>query len=348
MEGDAGAPALDLDGIIHRLTTTTSAPPKPPPVSRAEIKALCAAAKQLLLAQPTLLDLPAPINICGDIHGQFPDLLRLFSPAVGGPPSPANRYLFLGDYVDRGTQSVETVCLLLAYKLKHPDAFFLLRGNHECAAINKAYGFHQECVDRRLIIPGRWDCWTEFNLVFACLPLAALVVSSAGGGKKGKEKKMFCVHGGLSPELETMGQIRALRRPLPVEVPEKGLLCDLLWSDPAAADDDWGWDEPRRGVSSCSYGADVVAEFCERNGVEMVCRAHEEKQAGYEVAAGGKLVTVFSAPDYCGTAGNDGAVMVVGEDLACSFRVIKPAARPAGSFLVLDLDPNAPPVAHED
>ncbi|KAF7027875.1 hypothetical protein CFC21_039871 [Triticum aestivum] len=310
---------LDLDDVIQRLLDAEaplSSPSAAPPLKAEEIRHLCAAAKELLLKQPTLLQLSAPVNICGDIHGQYPDLLRLFREI--GPPSAANRYLFLGDYVDRGTQSIETICLLLAYKLKYPDAFFLLRGNHECAAVNKQYGFYSECASRGRRIVRLWE---ELNAVFACLPLAALV--GCEGSNKNKKKKILCVHGGLSPELESPDQIRQIKRPL-ADVPEHGLVCDLLWSDPAADGDDWGWGDPRR-CTSFTFGADVVEEFCERHGLAMVCRAHEMKDGGYDQGfAGGKLVTVFSAPNYCGKCGNDGAVMTVAGDLACSFRVFHP------------------------
>jgi serine/threonine-protein phosphatase PP1 catalytic subunit len=302
------APALNIDDIIQRLRDAEhSSPEDPPPLSNAEITLLCAAARKVLLSQPTLLDLAAPINICGDIHGQFSDLLRIF--ATAGDPSDANRYLFLGDYVDRGSRSVETICLLLAYKVKHPAAFFLLRGNHEDAAVNRCFGFLAECHRRGL----KDALWKTINGCFHCLPLAALV-----------GKKIFCVHGGLSPELESMDQIRKVRRPLEV-VPGEGLVCDLLWSDPdAAADDEWEWPENTSRGRSCIFGADKVAYFMEKNGLDMVCRAHEAKQGGYEWFADRKLVTVFSAPNYAGQYDNAGAVMTVHQDLTCSFRILEP------------------------
>jgi serine/threonine-protein phosphatase PP1 catalytic subunit len=177
-----------------------------------EIKLLCIKAKPILLQQPMLLELEAPLKICGDVHGQYSDLLRLFE--YGGFP-PVSNYLFCGDYVDRGKQSIETISLLLAYKIQYPENFFILRGNHESAGINRIYGFYDECKRRYSI-----RLWKIFSDVFNCLPVAALV-----------DEKILCMHGGLSPELTDLQQIADLQRPC--DVPDSGLLCDLLWSDPS-------------------------------------------------------------------------------------------------------------------
>lgn len=187
----------------------------------------------------------------GDVHGQYSDLLRLFE--YGGFP-PRSNYLFLGDYVDRGKQSLETICLLLAYKIKYPKNFFLLRGNHECASINRIYGFYDECKRRFNV-----KLWKLFTDCFNCLPVAALI-----------DEKIICMHGGLSPELHNLNQIKNLRRPC--EVPENGLLCDLLWSDPSC--DIQGWGESERGVSY-TFGADRVKEFLQKHDLDLICRAHQ-------------------------------------------------------------------------
>ncbi|GLE00138.1 hypothetical protein PINS_up008865 [Pythium insidiosum] len=123
--------------------------------------------RQIFLEQPALLEVPAPINICGDTHGQYADLLRLFE--MGGFPDDKN-YLFLGDYVDRAMQSIETICLLFAYKVKYPSRLFLLRGNHECASINRIYGFYDECKRRYSV-----KLWRMFGDCFNCMPVAAIV-----------------------------------------------------------------------------------------------------------------------------------------------------------------------------
>lgn len=240
--------------------------------------------------------------ITGDIHGQYYDLLRLFE--YGGFP-PESNYLFLGDYVDRGKQSLETICILLAYKIKYPENFFLLRGNHECASINRIYGFYDECKYIFLFCTLTRNCyysicnicilfkgkrryniklWKTFTDCFNCLPVAAIV-----------DEKIFCCHGGLSPDLHSMEQIRRIMRP--TDVPDQGLLCDLLWSDPDKVyltfllavyhflvyrasitslffQDTMGWGENDRGVSF-TFGAEVVAKFLHKHDFDLICRAHQ-------------------------------------------------------------------------
>lgn len=291
-----------LDDIINRLLEVRNGRPgKQVQLSEAEIRQLCQTAKELFLTQPNLLELEAPIKICGDVHGQYSDLLRLFE--YGGFPPQAN-YLFLGDYVDRGKQSLETICLLLAYKIKYPENFFLLRGNHECASINRIYGFYDECKRRFNV-----RLWKTFTDCFNCLPVAALI-----------DEKIMCMHGGLSPDLKSLDQIRKIARP--TDVPDSGLLCDLLWSDPDK--DVVGWGENDRGVSY-TFGADIVNEFLQKHDMDLICRAHQVVEDGYEFFADRSLVTIFSAPNYCGEFDNAGAMMSVDDTLTCSFQILKPA-----------------------
>jgi serine/threonine-protein phosphatase PP1 catalytic subunit len=171
--------ALIEDIIDRLLDVRTGRPGKQVALSETEIRQLCLTAKEIFMSQPNLLELEAPIKICGDIHGQYSDLLRLFE--YGGFPPEAN-YLFLGDYVDRGKQSLETICLLLAYKIKYPENFFLLRGNHECASINRIYGFYDECKRRYNI-----RLWKTFTDCFNCLPVAALVDEKVRGKHVGPD-----------------------------------------------------------------------------------------------------------------------------------------------------------------
>ncbi|KAI9299395.1 Metallo-dependent phosphatase-like protein, partial [Cunninghamella echinulata] len=252
----------------------------------------------------SLLELSPPVKIVGDTHGQFSDLIRLFQMS-GYPPS--SNYLFLGDYVDRGKQSLETMLLLLCYKIKYPETFFLLRGNHENQNVTKVYGFYDECK-RRLNV----RIWKSFINVFNTLPIAALVGD-----------KIFCVHGGLSPSLKSMDDIRQIQRP--TDVPEYGLLNDLLWSDPT--EETAHWTESDRGVSYC-FGKQVINEFLATFDLDLICRAHMVVEDGYEFFNERTLVTVFSAPNYCGEFDNLGAVLSVDRNLMCSFQLLTPANHP--------------------
>ncbi|KAH7658253.1 Protein-serine/threonine phosphatase protein [Dioscorea alata] len=300
-----------LDGIIARLIAPKAAAgkgSKQVQLSEPEVRQLCVSSKEIFLSEPNLLQIEAPVKICGDIHGQYSDLLRLFE--YGGLP-PNAKYLFLGDYVDRGKHSIETICLLLAYKIKYPDNLFLLRGNHECASINRIYGFYDECKRRFNV-----RLWKVFTDCFNCLPVAALV-----------DEKILCMHGGLSPNLKDFNQIREIARP--VDVPDEGLLCDLLWSDPEK--DFEGWGENERGVSY-TFGCDVVVEFLQKHDLDLICRAHQVVEDGYEFFADRQLVTIFSAPNYCGEFDNAGAMMSVDEELTCSFQILKPIEKKGKSL----------------
>ena len=269
-------------------------------MSEEEIKLLINKCKEILKQQPSFLELACPISILGDIHGQYFDLLRLFE-YWGYPPS--TNYLFLGDYVDRGKQSIETICLLMAYKIKYPENFFMIRGNHEAELVNRIYGFYDECRKRYNV-----KLWKNFTDMFNWLPIAALI-----------DDKIFCVHGGLSPDLENIEQLYDIVRP--TDVPNSGLLCDILWSDPSTEVDDWGQNE--RGISYI-YSLTVIKKFLEQNNLDLICRAHQVVEDGYEFFGNRSLVTVFSAPDYCEEYNNCAAIMVVDSNLKCSFKVLKP------------------------
>jgi len=258
--------------------------------------------KEIFASQPILLELEAPISILGDIHGQYSDLLKLFE--LGGFP-PKENYLFLGDYVDRGKQSIETICLLMAYKIKYPENFFLLRGNHESEYVNRLYGFYDECKRRYNL-----KIWKMFTDMFNYMPVAALI-----------DDKIFCVHGGLSPDLNSLEDIVKISRP--TEIPNSGLLCDILWSDPNPDTNEWADND--RGVSYI-FSGNVIKKFNDKNNIDLICRAHQVVEEGYEFFSDKSLITLFSAPDYCGEYGNAAALMMVDENLMCSFKILKPGA----------------------
>ena len=281
-------------------------------LSENELKFLCTESKKIFLKQPILLELGPCLNICGDIHGQFYDLLQLFE--IGGYP-PEKNYLFLGDYVDRGKQSIETIALLFAYKIKYPENFFLLRGNHECSSVNRIYGFFDECKRRYNI-----KLWKNYIDCFNCLPIAAVIDDS-----------IFCCHGGLSPELVFVNQIKNIIRP--TDVPEYGMLCDILWSDPSENEnmnEYFGINE--RGIS-VTFSKKTLQNFLNDNNLELLCRAHQVVEQGYEFYGNKTCVTVFSAPNYCGMFDNSGAMMVVDENLKCSFNIIKCKQAPSHGYI---------------
>jgi serine/threonine-protein phosphatase PP1 catalytic subunit len=260
---------------------------------------------RIFAAQPTLLDLEAPLKLCGDIHGQYHDLLRIFD--AGGFPPSAN-YLFLGDYVDRGKRSIETVLLLFAYKIKYAENFFLLRGNHESPSICRIYGFYDECKQRYSV-----KMWKVFLDVFNVLPVCARIAD-----------KVICMHGGLSQCLEDPNHnldswIDTIVRP--ADIPDQGFLCDLLWADPAHGAIGWGQND--RGVS-VSFGADRVEYICHKEELDLVVRAHQVVEDGYEFFAGRQLCTIFSASNYCGEFDNAAAILSIDNNLTCSFKVLRP------------------------
>lgn len=268
-----------------------------------ELNWICQRVGPLLLEQPVILELEPPITICGDIHGQYTDLIRIFE-SSGYPPE--TQYLFLGDYVDRGNQSIEVVALLFLYKILYPTRIFLLRGNHECSYINRMYGFYDDCAKYSVML------WRAFSDVFNCLPIAAII-----------EHKIFCIHGGISPELEDLNQIAMMERPQ--EVPESGLLCDLLWSDPDPEVDEWGDNDRGTGYV---FGQPQVDAFLEKFQFDLICRGHQAVMEGYEFPFRPvqNIVTIFSAPNYCYQFENNGAVLRVDENLLCAFNLHPPIA----------------------
>ena len=269
-------------------------------LSEEELKYLCIKSMEIFMQESSFLELTAPIIICGDIHGQYRDLIRLFD--FGGTPE-KKQYLFLGDYVDRGKNSIECISLLLAYKIKFPKNIYLLRGNHESEMINRTYGFYDECKRRYNL-----RIWKIFSDCFNWLPISAIVNS-----------RILCMHGGLSPDLKELKNIKQIVRP--TEVPDKGLLCDLLWSDPDADAEDWAPNN--RGISVL-FNENLVEKAIDELDIDLICRAHQVVESGYEFFAQRQLVTVFSAPNYCGEFDNAGAFMLVNKDLMCGFKVLLP------------------------
>jgi len=274
-------------------------------ITEAEVKLLCEKAREILLEESNVQRVDAPVTICGDIHGQFYDLKELFQ--VGGD-CPRTNYLFMGDFVDRGFNSVETFLLLLALKVRYPDRITLIRGNHESRQITQVYGFYDECLRKY----GSVNVWRYCTEIFDYLSLSAVI-----------EDKIFCVHGGLSPAINTLDQIRSIDRKQ--EVPHEGPMCDLLWSDPEEID---GWGLSPRGAGYL-FGGDVVSGFNQANNIDLICRAHQLIMEGYKHMFNQTLVTVWSAPNYCYRCGNVAAILELDENLSRNFKIFEAAPHEA-------------------
>jgi serine/threonine-protein phosphatase 2B catalytic subunit len=253
---------------------------------------------ELLRAEPNLLEMDAPITVCGDVHGQYYDLMKLFE--VGGDPA-ETRYLFLGDYVDRGYFSIECVLYLWCLKIHYPKTLWLLRGNHECRHLTDYFTFKLECKHKysEAVYEACMDS-------FCSLPLAAVM-----------NKQFLCIHGGLSPELHTLDDIRNIDRFR--EPPNQGLMCDILWADPL---EDFGQEKTsdyflHNHVRGCSYffSYPAACNFLEKNNLLSVIRAHEAQDSGYRMYRKTRttgfpsVMTIFSAPNYLDVYNNKAAVL---------------------------------------
>ncbi|OAG31715.1 serine/threonine-protein phosphatase 4 catalytic subunit [Nematocida displodere] len=260
--------------------------------SKKELRVICTKVIDILILEPNIVRIDPPVVVCGDIHGQYDDLLTIFK--MNGSPK-RTKYVFLGDYVDRGPNSVETISLLLLYKVMYPQNIVLLRGNHESRELTETYGLYKEV----LIKYATCNVWKLLCETFNYLPLSCLV-----GGR------IFCVHGGISPFALTFDKILRLNRF--VDLPATGPMADMLWSDPGQYN---GCFPSDRGAGYI-FGADVVQKFLLLNGVHIVCRSHQLVNEGYRFAFSNReLVTVWSAPNYCNRMGNKATVLRIGKSL---------------------------------
>ncbi|XP_039289516.1 LOW QUALITY PROTEIN: serine/threonine-protein phosphatase 6 catalytic subunit [Nilaparvata lugens] len=250
-----------------------------------DLKKLCDIVCDLVMEEPNIQPVYTPVTVCGDIHGQFYDLEELFR---SGGQVPDTNYIFMGDFVDRGYYSLETLTRLLTLKARWPDRITLLRGNHESRQITQVYGFYDECQKKY----GNANAWSYCCRVFDLLTVAALI-----------DEQILCVHGGLSPDIQTLDQIRIIERNQ--EIPCKGAFCDLVWSDPEEVDT---WEVSTRGAGWL-FGPKVTHEFMNLNNLTLICRAHQLVHEGIKFMFDEKLVTVWSAPNYCYRCGNVASIL---------------------------------------
>ena len=286
----------EIDGFLEKVYSGHE-------LTEAEVKVLTDKGREILINEQNVQAVICPVTVCGDVHGQYEDLLELFR--IGGRP-PETNYLFMGDYVDRGYYSVRSVTLLMTLKVRFKDRITLTRGNHESRQITQVYGFYDEC----LRLYGNANVWRMFTDLFDYLPLTALI-----------EKQIFCLHGGLSPSVESLNSIMDQDRVQ--EVPHEGAMCDLLWSDP---DERCNWGISPRGAGY-TFGQDVSEQFNHNNGLTLIARAHQLVMEGYNWCHEKNVVTIFSAPNYCYRCGNQAAIMEIDEHLEYTFLQFDPAPR---------------------
>jgi serine/threonine-protein phosphatase 5 len=268
-------------------------------VPHALVQAILVDVHALLHALPAVVEVPVDergINVCGDTHGQYFDVLNIFK--LHGMPSDENPYLFNGDIVDRGSYGWELALVLLLTKLVYPKNMHIARGNHESVSMTTTYGFKGEVLKK-----GSTHIYDLFTEVFNALPVAHTL-----------NGKVLVLHGGLFDDenvtLEDLKAVQRFRQP-----PEKGILCDALWSDPGTRH---GRQPPHRGCGVV-FGEDVTRRFLEKNNLSLLVRSHEMREEGYSEDHNGACVTIFSAPDYCGSMGNKGALLKFSAD--CSYEV---------------------------
>lgn len=282
------------------------------------VKFLCTQVQTILLNENNVHQIHSPVTVVGDIHGQFYDLLELFH--IGGD-CPETNFLFLGDFVDRGAFSVETMTMLTCLKLRYPHRITLLRGNHESRQVTMVYGFYSEIESKY----GNTNVWRYFTEMFDCLPIAALI-----------DGNIFATHGGLSPSLHTIDQIRFLDRLR--EIPQEGPITDLMWSDPDTRVN--GFNVSTRGAGY-TFGKDILDFFLRLNDIDHMLRAHQLCLEGYQVLFNGKLSTVWSAPNYCYRAGNLASILEIDEHQSRFFNVYSAAPPEVRLAPASDPKPNA-------
>lgn len=286
---------FDLDACIEQLLHKQL-------LHETLLREICEKTKEVLMLESNVVHVAAPVTVVGDIHGQFYDLIEIFR--IGGYP-PHTNYLFLGDYVDRGLFSVETISLLTCLKLRYPHRVQLVRGNHESRAVTQSYGFYTECVRKY----GSSSVWTYFTDMFDYLTLSVVI-----------EDRIFCVHGGLSPTIHSIDQIKVVDRFR--EIPHEGAMADLVWSDPDSEKEDFAISPRGAGYT---FGSGVVRKFLATNDMHHILRAHQLCMEGFTVLFDNRLSTVWSAPNYCYRCGNSASILEVGPGETMHFNVFEAA-----------------------
>lgn len=255
----------------------------------------------ILQSKSSLVKIDAPCYVVGDIHGNLYDLIRILSMAKLPPHS---RYIFLGDYVDRGQFSYEIVMLLFALQCQFPNDVVLLRGNHEFADVNSVYGFFDEMT---ALENGQY-LYDQMNKAFEWLPIACLI-----------HNKIFCVHGGISPSLNDLAQVEKVERP--IKMCDDELIADLMWSDPTNETKTYARSTRGLGIS---YGSQLVSDYLKKNSLSSVLRGHQCVQNGIQKALDGMVYTVFSCSNYADALDNRCGLLFLNHSLEMQFFSLPP------------------------
>ena len=340
----------DWNNLTEIKYTKTVTDPNRMQIKKDLILTLIQECEDILKQEPNVIRMRAPVKVFGNLHGQYVDLLRIFesfgepSERLGDGDIESFDYLFLGDYVDRGSKSIETICLLMALKVKHPDQIVLLRGHHEDPQINLHYGLAQECRMRLEEDPNDpSSVYASLNRMFEYLPLCAII-----------EDKILCLHGGISQSLKTIEDLEVINKPITInhmiQTQEQQALLDLLWADPCDNERDLGF-KPHTSRSIFGnifkYGLDRVQKFLTDNKLGILIRSHECVMEGFERNGQSEIITIFSATDYCGKYKNAGAVLIVKRNLEIIPKIIYPLNGSAACWIdteeTLRLRPATPP-----
>ena len=272
------------------------------------LTSLCNESILAMTSCESLVCLRAPLYVVGDLHGNIFDLIRIFQHANTPPYS---RFLFLGDYVDRGSYSVEVITLLLAMFLMYPGYIILLRGNHEFTSVNSIYGFK----DQVLGIYDSIELYDQFNDVFSYMPIAATI-----------NNEIFCVHGGLSPSLKSLNDFDSF--PRPIVNYDSQLISDLVWSDPSESVDEYSQSQRGTGLL---FGANALKHFFEMTNMKKIIRAHQCVQLGVQRFHNDDLYTVFSCSNYVESSNNRCGLLFINPNLE-----IQPFSLPPGFYIERD------------
>lgn len=277
-------------------------------------------------------NLKPPIKIFGNLHGNYNDLMRFFdiwrAPTETGDICSFD-YVFLGNYVDRGSQSLEVICLLLALKLKYPRQIFLLRGNHEDRNVNKYLGFAQECAARfNENVDDPNSIFQKMNDLFEWMPLGAVVAD------KTTQNRILCIHGGIGNSIVKLEDIDKIQRPLRISLGNitdtvQQMSMDLIWSDPTASDEVLGMQsntirDPQKQNNIMCYGPDIVDKFLKQNQISMIVRSHQNPVDAIDKFSANQLITITSTTNYCGTTNNNGCMIIIQKRLVISPKIIQP------------------------